>query len=204
MKRIIAIFDFDKTLTDKDTIILLWEYAIKNKKVSKFIFYRSIIQGSLNYLAGFKIKHFKSSICRVFRYLGEEDLEDFVNYVYESHMLEDGLEYLENIEADYFMLVSASPINYLKYFKSFLKFDVIIGTELDESFNIKGENNRSTEKVERILNHLSSKGIEIDYDNSSAFSDSYNHDRPMMELVKNRYLINSNKSVEGYKNLYWK
>ncbi|WP_019131894.1 HAD family hydrolase [Peptoniphilus obesi] len=199
----IAFFDFDKTLTDQDTIILLWKFAMDKNMISKTYYYKMILSGGINYLKKFNFDDFKSSVCQIFHHFSEEDLEEFVDYVYKNHMLKDGLEFLSNLEVDYKMLVSASPINYLKYFNKYLDFDKIIGTKLDIYCNILDGNNKHNLKVKRIKEHLEEENIEIDYENSLAFSDSYNHDRPMLELVKNRFLINSRKKVSGYTNLYW-
>ncbi|CDZ74615.1 HAD-superfamily hydrolase, subfamily IB [Peptoniphilus sp. ING2-D1G] len=204
MKKTIALFDFDKTLTDTDSIILIWQYALKNKKVDKLFYYKKLLMGSVGYLSKSNFKVFKSNICQVINYLSEDELKDFAKYVYENHMLSDGIKYLNSLSVDYKMLVSASPINYLKYFYEYLDFDVIIGTELDENCNLLKENNKSQEKVKVIKEHLSSKKIEIDYENSMAFSDSYKDDKPMLSLVKNRFLINSRVKDPEYTNLNWK
>ncbi|MDO5041068.1 MAG: HAD family hydrolase [Peptoniphilus sp.] len=204
MKKTIALFDFDKTLTDTDSIILIWRYAIENKKVSKSFYYKKIIVGSAGYLFKSDFKIFKSSICQVINRFSEDDLKDFAKYVYENHMLKDGIEYLNSLSADYKMLVSASPINYLKYFYDYLDFDMIIGTELDENCNVLHENNKSYEKVRIIKEHLAQREIEIDYENSMAFSDSYKDDKPMLSMVKNRFLINSKIRDPQYVNLNWK
>ncbi len=204
MKKTIALFDFDKTLTDTDSIILIWRYAIKNKKVSKWFYYKKLFIGSMGYLLKSDFKIFKSNICQVIKYLSEDDLKNFAKYVYENHMLSDGIKHLNSLSADYKMLVSASPINYLKYFYEYLDFDIIIGTELDENCNVLHKNNKSHEKVRIIKEHLAQKEIEIDYENSVAFSDSYKDDKPMLSMVKNRFLINSNIKDSEYINLNWK
>ncbi|MGO1580729.1 MAG: HAD family hydrolase [Peptoniphilaceae bacterium] len=204
MKKEILLFDFDKTLTKEDTIVLLWKYAVMKKKVSQLFYYQKVVKASYKYMRKRNFKHFKNQICQILHYFSEKELIEFTDYVYNNYMLKDGLDYFNNLHRDYSMLVSASPITYLKYFKKYLDFDVIIGTELDKDFNLLGENNKSFEKVLRINKHLSDMNFEIDYEKSKAFSDSFSADRPMLELVKNRYLINSNKKIPGYTNLIWK
>ena len=44
----IAFFDFDKTLTDQDTIILLWKFAMDKNKISKTYYYKMILSGGIN------------------------------------------------------------------------------------------------------------------------------------------------------------
>ena len=48
---------------------------------------------------------------------------------------------------------------------------------------------KGNEKVERINNFLRESNIEIDYENSYAYSDSKS-DLPMLSLVKNSFLVN--------------
>lgn len=203
MKKV-ALFDFDKTLTTEDTIVLLWRYAIKIKKTDRFEYLNRIIKGSFGYMFERDKKLFKNQICQVIHLFTEEELQNFVDFVYENYMLKDGLETLKGLDVDYKMIVSASPYNYLKYFKKYIDVDVIMGTNLDMYCNILDENNKSVEKVRRINEYNKEHGIVIDYENSVCYSDSYTADRPMFELVKNRFLINSNKKVNGYENLMWK
>ena len=52
-----------------------------------------------------------------------------------------------------------------------------------------GKNCKNAEKVVRLNIVLKQLGLEIDYDNSYAYSDSL-HDIPMLKMVKNRIRIN--------------
>lgn len=206
MKQKIILFDFDKTLTDKDSIFLLWKYAFSKKKTNRIIFLLKMIKGFFKYLFTFgdflMIKNEMTSVLSLFT---EDELREFVDYIYENHILKDGVKYFNNLDKDaYKMLVSASPINYLKYLDKYFNFDTIIGTNLDEDFKVLGKNNKSSEKVKRIRKDLKNHNYSIDYDNSMAFSDSYKDDRPMLLLVKNRFLINSDIEKDGYNNLIWK
>ncbi|RVU54318.1 HAD family hydrolase [Anaerosphaera multitolerans] len=204
MKTRVFLFDFDKTLTDEDSIFLLWEYAIKMKRISRFYYIGKMILGAFKYIFSLgNFKYMKTEMCSVLKYLSEEDLKNFVDYIYENHILKEGEVYFNNLGEGYKMLVSASPINYLKYITKYLNFDVVIGTELDENFKLVGENNKHRAKVKRIQEHLGKVGIEIDYEISEGYSDSYSADRPMLEMVNHRYLINSKVREEGYKNLSW-
>ena len=146
MKKKVILFDFDKTLTDEDSIFLLWKYAFSKKKTNIFVF-------------GFKmIKGF-------FKYLNEDELEEFVDYIYKNHILQDGVDYFKTFDDDsYKMLVSASPINYLKYLDKYFDFDMIMGTNLNKEYQVVGKNNKSSEKVRRIRNHLREKDISIEYE----------------------------------------
>lgn len=206
MKKQIILFDFDKTLTDDDSIFLLWKYAFSKKKTNYFKFILQMIKGFFKFLfSGFNFLMFKNELCSVLKYFNDEELKEFIDYIYEEHIYKDGVEEFNNLPKDsYKMLVSASPINYLKFVDKYFDFDLIIGTNLDNEYNVLGKNNKSTEKVKRIKKHLLEMDFNIDYENSSSYSDSFKDDRPMLMLVKNRFLINSDVEKRGYKNLNWK
>ncbi len=52
-----------------------------------------------------------------------------------------------------------------------------------------GKNCKNEEKVLRLNNIINKLNLEIDYENSYAYSDSV-HDIPMLKMVKNRIKIN--------------
>lgn len=202
MKQNFAIFDFDKTLTKRDTLPIAWEFAIKKNLTSKSEYLKNLTIASTKYLKSKKFVDFKSQICQVFNFYNDSSLRELANYIIENYLLEDGIEYLKNLDSDKKLLVSASPEIYLNYVNEYLGFDHVIGTVLNSDYTLNS-NNRSSEKVKRIEEYLEENSLSIDYDNSSAYSDSLKSDRPMLELVKNKFLINSRKHHEGYKNLYW-
>lgn len=206
MKKKVILFDFDKTLTDEDSIFLLWKYAFSKKKTNIFVFGFKMIKGFFKYLfTGLNFIMIKNEMCSVLKYFNEDELEEFVDYIYKNHILQDGVDYFKTFDDDsYKMLVSASPINYLKYLDKYFDFDMIMGTNLNKEYQVVGKNNKSSEKVRRIRNHLREKDISIEYEISLAFSDSFKDDRPMLQLVKNRYLINSDIQKKGFNNLNWK
>lgn len=206
MKKTIVMFDFDKTLTDKDSIILLWQYAFKKKKTNIFVFIAKMIKGFFKYIfSGMNFLMIKNELCSCLKYFNEIELEEFVDFVYNNHILKDGVNYYNNIDKNsYRMLVSASPVNYLVYLKKYFDFDVIIGTDLNSDYKVVGKNNKSSEKVRRIRNNLRENDLSIDYEKSMAFSDSYKDDLPMLLLAKNRYLINSDVKKRGFNYLNWK
>lgn len=206
MKKKVILFDFDKTLTDEDSIFLLWKYAFSKKKTNIFVFGFKMIKGFFKYLfTGLNFIMIKNEMCSVLKYFNEDELEEFVDYIYKNHILQDGVDYFKTFDDDsYKMLVSASPINYLKYLNKYFDFDMIMGTNLNKEYQVVGKNNKSSEKVRRIRNHLREKDISIEYEISLAFSDSFKDDRPMLQLVKNRYLINSDIEKKGFNNLNWK
>ncbi len=201
----VAFFDFDKTITDRDSIFVLFN-TFKNKLGIKIIpLYFKLFYRSIGFLFGKDYENLKNEIAKIFKVLDEKDLEKFVKEDLSKLYYKDALKKLDELRDDnyYIMLVSASFEKYMKYAAKELKVDYLIGTDLDENFNIIGGNNKGKNKVKKIKKHLEEKGFQIDYENSLGFSDSYKDDRYMLELVKNRFLINSKVKKEGYKNLEW-
>ncbi len=209
MKTKIAFFDFDKTLRGGDSMFDLLFWTLKKHPLKIIPTGFRIIGGTLKYIMnGMKnICPLKNSIFSVVRYLEKGELEIFAEEVLlKDKIYDQGIEELvSNSEKGYkVILVSASPEKYLSPLKEFLPIDEVIGTVIDKEGNIIGENCKSFEKVKRIERVLEKNGWEIDYENSKGYSDSLSADGPMLELVKNRYLINSNKRAEGYQNLVWR
>lgn len=205
MKKTVYLFDFDQTIISKDSIFLLWQYAIQKRPYLFTYFPYKVVGGQIAYRSKKDFRHMKNALLSVLKYLSDEELKDFVhNYLYPKYFFKEVFTRFEDFDKEGVkVLVSASAINYLQYVGDILPFDYIIGTELDNNFRMLGENNKDGEKVKNILKLFQQEGLEIDYDSSHAYSDSYRHDHYMMELVRHRYLINSKVHQEGYEHLTW-
>ncbi|MET3617040.1 HAD superfamily phosphoserine phosphatase-like hydrolase [Peptoniphilus olsenii] len=206
MKKQVILYDFDKTLIDSESIILLWKYALQKRRISYLQIPIKALSGSFDYLTKRDFKYVKNSMVSVLKYLSENDLRDFVlNYLYPNHFYVDGKnEFAKHDKNAIKILCSASATNYLKYVGEIYDFDHIIGTNLDHEFRVESENNKRKVKVNNIKEYLILNKYEIDYENSRAYSDSFKDDRYMLELVKNRFLINSDIIKKGYENLTWR
>lgn len=206
MTRKIAFFDFDDTLVDCQSITILWKFAIKKQPYLIIYLFVQLLIGIIKYIFTFNFSHIKTSMVSLLKFLSEEDLKFFANNILNpKYFYRDGIKELEKFGDDYLkFLVSASPLNYMKYFKDILSFDYIIATELDENFKVKSKNNSGHQKVLNINKYLDELNIKIDYENSYCYTDNYKADRFMANLVENKFLINSKLKVSGFKNLYWK
>lgn len=205
MKRKVALYDFDKTLVDCESIVELYKYAYKNKKINIF---KSLLDLSAAYIKAKLNSDFtimKNQMVSVIKYFTEDELEDFVtNYLYPKFFFKEFEEEFSSYDEDSIkILCSASATNYLIYVGELFPFDYIIGTDLDNDYKLSRGNNKKDIKVKNINEILEREGIEIDYENSLAYSDSYKDDKYMLRMVKNRYLINSNVNKKGYVNLTW-
>ena len=89
-------------------------------------------------------------------------------------------------------ICSASIEGYLRFCD--LPVDGILGTKTEViggkyTSRMIGNNCKNEEKVTRLTAVIAKLGVEIDYENSYAYSDSM-HDIPMLKMVKNRIRIN--------------
>lgn len=208
MERRIAFFDFDKTIIKSDSMFDFLLFTLKINPMSCFTTFLSISVSVIKYIFSSEkdIKIIKEGIFYMIRHLKEEDLIMFTKKVLlEEKFFKSSLEEIHKRrqEGCLIVIVSASPELYLKQFYNLLDIDKIIGTKIDDNGKIIGGNCKHIEKVNRIEDWLADMEIKIDYENSYCYSDSFSADKPMFELVKNRYLINSDKKLEEYNNLKW-
>lgn len=201
-----AIFDFDKTITDRDSIKILWDTYGKNMGLQYYLQGISIGASFIGYKFTGNFNPTKNKMAKIFDYMREEDIEEFVKEVLPKYYYKDALEEIKYLKEQGYtlLLVSASYENYMKKVGENLGFDHVIGTRLGRLNELIGDNNRREEKVARIESYLEEIEESIDYENSRSYSDSYRDDRYMMELTAEKYLINSQVREEGYKNLVWK
>ena len=205
MKRKVALYDFDKTVVDCESIVELYKYAYKNKKINIF---KSLLDLSAAYIKAKLNSDFtimKNQMVSILKYFTEDELQDFVTkYLYPKFFFKEFEEEFSSYDEDSIkILCSASATNYLIYVGELFPFDYIIGTDLDNDYKLCRGNNKKDIKVKNIKEILERDGIEIDYENSLAYSDSYKDDKYMLRMVKNRYLINSKVNKKGYVNLTW-
>lgn len=200
------LYDFDKTIIDLESITLLWSYAFSKYPRRASTLPLKLIEGQVKYRKTKDFRYMKNAMVSVLSFLTEKDLKLFVhNKLYPKHFYKNVFKEFENYNEDSIkILSSASATNYIKYVADILPFDYIIGTDLDENFKLLCNNNKRETKVHNINKILNNLNEEIDYENSYGYSDSYKDDRFMLELVKNRFLINSNVKKDGYINLNWK
>lgn len=205
MKRKVVLYDFDKTVVDCESIVELYKYAYKNKKINIF---KSLLDLSAAYIKAKLNSDFtimKNQMVSVIKYFTEDELQDFVTkYLYPKFFFKEFEEEFSSYDEDSIkILCSASATNYLIYVGELFPFDYIIGTDLDNDYKLCRGNNKKDIKVKNINEILEREGIEIDYENSLAYSDSYKDDKYMLRMVKNRFLINSKVNKKGYVNLTW-
>ena len=205
MKRKLALYDFDKTVVDCESIVELYKYGFKNKKIRFFGTMAGLVSAYIRSKLASDFDIMKNQRVSSIKYFSEDELRDFVtDYLFPKFFfVEFENEFYSHDEDTIKILCSASATPYLKYVKNLYPFDYIIGTDLGSDYKLTGGNNKKDVKVKNIKDLLTQEGIEIDYENSCGYSDSYKDDKYMLRMAKNRFLINSKVNKKGYENLSW-
>lgn len=205
MKRKLALYDFDKTVVDCESIVELYKYGFKNKKINFFRTMAGLVSAYIRSKLASNFDIMKNQMVSIIKYFSEDELRDFVtDYLFPKFFfVEFEDEFYSHDEDTIKILCSASATPYLKYVKDLYPFDYILGTDLGDDYKLTRGNNKKDVKVKNIKDLLAQEGFEIDYENSCGYSDSYKDDKYMLRMVKNRFLINSKVNKKGYENLSW-
>lgn len=205
MKRKLALYDFDKTVVDCESIVELYKYGFKHKKIRFFGTMAGLVSAYIRSKLASDFDIMKNQMVSIIKYFSEDELRDFVtDYLFPKFFfVEFENEFYSHDEDTIKILCSASATPYLKYVKNLYPFDYILGTDLGDDYKLTRGNNKKDVKVKNIKDLLAQEGIEIDYENSCGYSDSYKDDKYMLRMAKNRFLINSKVNKKGYENLSW-
>lgn len=191
MDKKIALFDFDNTLIDGDSVGHLLKYYFKTKPY-KIFFLISIALRFVGYLCGaWSFSVVKKKMWQPFYDMSDIEVQNFIDKQVEPHYFGNIFNELRILkEQGYFVIiVSASIEDYLRALN--LDVDAIIGTKVllennkikDIVVNCIGEN-----KVPLIDEFLSVNNISYDFDSSIGYSDS-KMDYLMMEKVSTKYRV---------------
>lgn len=194
MKQRFAFFDFDDTLIHGDSGRALLSYYLKKHPLAFWRLFKIGILFSM-YLVGIvSFQKAKSAWLFPMDKLNDDQLNDFYQQCLVPRYYDNVIKELRlKKEAGYLVYIcSASIEGYLRFCD--LPVDGILGTKtrvIDGKYTSKmiGKNCKNAEKVNRLNEVINELGVEIDYDNSYAYSDS-THDIPMLKMVKNRIRIN--------------
>lgn len=197
MKRKVLLLDVDYTVINSDSMIEFFLYALKTKKLKTLVkIPYIIIMLALYVIKVIPLKKAKEAIFYPIVDFTEEELEKFFKKCIVPRINESINKVISKSKENqvFIIMVTASPFAYMKYFKLYGYANEVIGTELKYQNSryknlILGNNCKGKEKIIKIEEILKQEGIEIDYENSYAYSDS-KHDLPMLGLVKNAYLVN--------------
>jgi len=193
-KKRLAMFDFDGTMIAGDSIADFVRFSFFRGKLSfARVLHVSLL--TLLWKCGFaKVERVKSMALRHLGGMGEGGAEAlcraFVADRLVPRVYPQALARMREHAAagDTVMLVSASPLVYLRFLKEFLPADAILGTVTDGAYRVLVNVVRE-EKPRQIRAWLSENGLEADWAASFAYGDSAN-DLPMLRLAGNPRLVN--------------
>lgn len=189
----IALYDFDKTIIGKDSNPALLAYYLKRHPWEFYKLFKILL-----YVVPFALKlqpvnKAKSAWLFPLDKMTESEISAFYQEALAPFYNKEVVATIyQHKQAGYkIYLCSASVEAYLKV--TDLPFDKVIGTKVKEVNNrptsqVVGKNCKGKTKVERINQVLQAEGIEIDYLNSYAYSDSKS-DIPMLKMVQNRIKV---------------
>lgn len=193
MKQKFAFFDFDDTLIHGDSIKYLLKYYLKKHPLAILNFIAVGWHYIGHKLGNQPINKAKSSLLFPLKHMDDKELQFFFEKEVEPKYYSNVVAELKEKKQQGYMIyiVSASVEAYLRFCT--LPVDCIMGTKVEIRNGVYtnkmiGKNCKNEEKVIRIMDDLNEKGMDIDYENSYAYSDS-THDIPMLKLVKNRVRI---------------
>ena len=187
MKKIFF-FDFDGTITNRDSFILFTFHALS---ITQLLSYWTKIFFSICFTSVPKSKLKEFFFINFFKNTNSKDFQlvcdNFINIYFEKIIKKSFLEYVKNIdEKSTVVIVSASIKNYLQPWCDKMGFDLIC-TELEiKSDRLTGKfytpNCNYNEKLNRILSKYDLK----EYDEINVFGNS-SGDYKMMSLATNKY-----------------
>lgn len=207
VQRSYALFDFDGTLIDGDSIIRFLFFARKRGLCRFAQTLRAGLsaaayslrlttaerakQASLSFLRG----HTEAEIAALSR--------DFCREVLVPALRPNGVEELLRRKAEgcEVLLISASPAFYLEPLKDVLPIDRIIATRFDvadgvHTARIAGHNCKGVEKPLRLAEDLAARGDMVEYAASWGYGDS-GSDEPMMALCANKVGVNAGRKLRA-------
>lgn len=194
MKQKFAFFDYDDTLIHGDSGTALLKYYLKKHPLAIFKLLKVGILFPLYLIGLVKFQTAKTAWLFPMDNLSDDELNDFYQTCLVPKYYPNVIKELKDKKNDGYLIYicSASIEGYLRFCD--LPVDGILGTKTEiingkHTSKMIGKNCKNEEKVKRLNEIIDELGVEIDYDNSFAYSDS-THDIPMLKMVKNRIRIN--------------
>ncbi|MBN39723.1 MAG: HAD-IB family hydrolase [Acidimicrobiaceae bacterium] len=187
-KRVVAAFDFDGTITKRDTLLpFLKQYGLG--RMAKATLRTLVTQLDSNFRNTLKVNVLKELLCDLPADVFETNGRTYASMLPELYRT----EILERIEfhrqkGHQLVLVTGSLGCYARPAALALGFDHVIAVEITSSLGrltgmIEGENVRGREKVRRLKKFLNTEDIELwAYGNSSG-------DREMLEMADHAEMV---------------
>ena len=201
-----AFFDFDGTIIKGDSIVPFLLYGYKKGFVPLGAFFKAVL-AAIGYAFG-RLSDVEAKQRSLAFLMGKNKkeidvlAENFFNDILKKRCYHQALETIEQCKREGLkvLIVSASPDVYMQAVKTGLGADAIIATRcaLDENNvylgGLASNNCKGFEKTLRIAEFVASAGLDVDFEKSKGFGDSFS-DVPMLELTAHPVIINGKKKT---------
>lgn len=197
---ILALFDFDGTLIRGDSIIAYLRTARRLGALSRGEFARACLAALQYRLGRLTEEEAKTRALSFRRHLSPERRTALDAFFASDELLPRlfpaGRAQMERHRemGHLVLLVSASTQNYMDFVLPLLPADALLCTPLAEDGQA-GKNCKGEEKVHRIREYLSARGIQADFAASYAYGDSRS-DLPMLRLCGHPALVNPSRRLK--------
>lgn len=178
------LYDFDKTIYDGDSTIDFYKFMLKNNfRIIKYL------PKQILFIIKYKIGKITKEQMKETFFLFLKDFnntDDLINIFWQKNKRKIKKWYL-NMEHHNDIIISASPEFLIKPIGEILKVKDVIASKNDiKTGKYDGSNCYGNQKVMRFKEKYKTEEV------LNAYSDSLS-DMPMLELAKNKYLVNKNK-----------
>lgn len=180
----INLYDFDKTIYNGDSTIDFYLFILKkHKNIIKFL--PNQIKGLIKYKQKKISKEtFKEYFFEFLTSIENPELEVKEFWIKNKRKIK---KWYLNCSHKNDIIISASPEFLVKEIGKILKVKCVIASEINiKNGKFKGKNCYGKEKVRRFKEKYPASNV------INAYSDSLS-DMPMLNLAKNKYLVNQNK-----------
>ena len=197
--RRLAIFDFDKTMIEGDSIAdfirFMWEKGLISLPRLLLIL-ASTLLWALRFIP---VEKAKSRALAPLRKLDEASAaalcSEYVERQLVPRVFPPALKKMKehHLSGDLVLLVSASPACYLVHIGHYLPVDAVLATTTDDNYRVV-INMRGEEKARQVKRWLDARGIAADWAESYAYGDSRS-DLPVMMLTGNPFWVNASPAA---------
>lgn len=198
--RRIAIFDFDGTLIQGDSIVRYVLYAVARGRLSPFNLPYQLVNVRRTLTKKISDEQGKTNALRFLGHMTAGEQADFnLRFCRDKllpHLYAKGLRRMEEHRAqgDYVLLLSASPDSYMKEWAGLLPIDEVLASPTDEK-GVVSRTVRFHEKVKRMREWEAEQPFKVDWENSWAYGDSAT-DLPVMKMTGHPVLVNPKPAMQ--------
>lgn len=188
MKKI-NVFDFDKTVYQKDSTIEFWKFCIKYKKKLIFLIPYQGFYFLLNKIGAISIERCKEKFFIFLKFFSKQELENLLINFWRNEIFNLNKELVDLIKKDrnLSVCISASPKFLIENPCKKIGIDICIGTEYNlAKYKILGKNCKGKEKINKLNLCLENYQIE------NFYSDSLS-DLPLFNISENKFLLKNKK-----------